>query len=450
MAGISFDGMASGLDTTSLVKAIISAERMPVLQMESKLAAGEARVDGLRAINSQVAALATKLKQLSTADGFRPATGTSSHEGVTLKVGTGATPTALTFSVDAVAAQHSGVSAAMSGWDGEELVITKADGTAFSFNGTSLSDIASQINNSTELGVSATLVKAGLDADGNALYRLQLTSNETGAANSFTATKGGTDMFSGLGAVTSVGSDAQITLFPGTGAAQTVTSTTNEFSELATGVSVTVTQKAVGTTVNASVSNDATKASAAAEDMMKQINALLSTLKQATAVSASSGTGGSKASASIFTGDSTIRSLTEKIFSATTRPKDGSSQAWLGIEPDRFGGITVNADKLREAIAADPAKASAALSELASRVSAVATEASDKYTGVLTRSIESRVQDNTRTRDSIDSMDRRLEVREASLKRQFVAMELALAKAKDLSSYLSGQFALYTASAGRK
>lgn len=450
MAGISFDGMASGLDTTSIIKAIISAERLPVMQMEAKLDAGEARVDGLRALNSQIATLATKAKELSTTNSFRPATGTSSHEGVTVKTGTGATPTSLKFSVDTVASHHSGVSEAMGGWDGSELVIAKADGSAFTFNGTDLNDLADQINKSADLDISATLVRAGSAADGSALYRLQLTSNESGAANAFTATKGGVDLFSGMGAVTSTGSDAQITLFPGTAAAQTITSTTNEFANLATGVSVTVSQAAVGSTVDTTVTNDATKASTAAEDMLKQINTLLATLKQATSVTASSTSTGSKTTAAIFTGDSTIRSLTERIFAAATRPDDGTSQAWLGIEPDRFGAITVNADKLREAIAADPAKASAALSELAGRVATVASDISDKYEGVLTRAIDSRVQDNTRTRDAIDGMDRRLEMREASLKRQFVAMELALAKAKDLSTYLSGQFALFTASAGNK
>ena len=106
MAGISFDGLASGLNTTELIGALISVERVPMTLMQQKLAQNEARVSGLRSLNTQIAALATSAKDNSTAAAFRPATGTSSSEHVTVTVKDGATPATLDFRVDAAASKH--------------------------------------------------------------------------------------------------------------------------------------------------------------------------------------------------------------------------------------------------------------------------------------------------------------------------------------------------------
>jgi flagellar hook-associated protein 2 len=451
MAGISFDGLASGLNTTELIGALISVERVPVTLMQNKLAENEARVSGLRALNTQIATLATLAKGNSTAAAFRPATGTSSSEHVTVMVKDGATPATLDFTVDAAASKHSGVSAPLSGWSGEGLTITRADGTATTYTGDGLTGLVNNVNGDPELGIDATLVRAGTDADGTTLYRLQLTSRETGADAAFTATRAdGTDLFATGGAVTSTASDAQITLFPGTAAAQVVTSSTNEFADLATGVSVTVSKKAVGSTVTASAANDPQAATDRAEKLLKQVNALLDAIGSVTTVTASSGTSGSTTKAGMFVGDSTVRSIEDKIFTAAIRTDDGTSQAWFGVEPDRNGRLSIDTAKLKQALADDPAAVGEALANLAGRVHEAADSISDKYDGLLTKSIESRVTENRRTQDGIDSAERRLVMREQTLRAQFTAMELAIAKANSLSTYLSGQINTNNAAANQR
>ncbi|NUL46969.1 flagellar filament capping protein FliD [Cellulosimicrobium funkei] len=451
MAGISFDGLASGLNTTELIGALISVERVPVTLMENKLAENEARVSGLRSLNSQIAALAALAKEHSTAEAFRPATGSSTSQNVTVTVDDGATPATLDFRVDAAASKHSGVSAPLSGWSGETLSITRADGTTADFTGDSLSSLVNDINGDAELGVDATLIKAGTDAEGTTLYRLQLTSRDTGSDAAFTATRAdGTDVFGTGGAITSTAADAQITLFPGTGAEQTVTSATNEFADLASGVSITVSAKAVGETVTASASNDPTAATERAEKLLKQINALLNAIGSVTTVTPGSGSSGSTTSAGMFVGDSTVRSVNDKIFSAAVRTEDGTSQAWFGVQPDRYGRLEIDTTKLMQALTEDPAAVGAALASLAGRVSDAATSISDKYDGILTKSIESRVTENQRTQTSIDSALRRLEMRETTLRAQFTAMEVALAKANSLQSYLSGQINTNNAAANQR
>lgn len=445
MAGISIDGIASGLDTTALIGAILSADRMPIMHMEDKLAAGENQVKALRQLNTLIAGLATKTGEMTDGNGFRPVTGTSSTEGVTVTVADGATPTSLDFRVDSVATRHSGVSAPMTGWDGSDLVINTADGTAHTFTGNSLGDLVTNINAAGEFGISATLVKAGTDAEGNTLHRLQLISQDTGAETTFTATANGADLFDPAagGAVTSSGADAQITLFPGTTAAQTVASASNTFDELATGVGITVSASAVGQTVNVTAQNDPEAATEKAQSLVDEINHILETLKLNTTVTSSTGTSGSEVQSGLFVGDSTVRNLQNSLFSAAVRPADGSSQSWMGIEPDRNGQLTFDADTFAEALSADPNQVATALGELAGRIAGVAANYSDQYDGILTNSIENRVTDNQRTQDSIADAERRIAMREETLRAQFTAMELAIAKANDLQTYLTGQFAMF-------
>lgn len=442
MSSISFDGMASGIDTTSVIQAILSAEKMPILHMESQLAEGEAKLVSLRNLNQNIAALSAATKNLTSGTSFRPATGTSSIEGVSVAVKDGAASTSLDFRVDAVATRHSGVSSAMSDWDGSELTIATAEGTSASFTAGSLSELVTQINASEGLGVSATLVRASDAADGTAQYRLQLTSKETGVQAAFTATAGGADLFAG-GALTSQGADAAITLFPGTAAEQSVSSSTNTFTDLATGVDLTVTAKAVGSTGNVTSSNDSSVGTARAKEMIDQINALLSAIGNATKVTTVEDSKGQSTQAGQLTGDLTVRMIQDRIFAAATRPTDGSSQAFMGIEPDRYGAITFDEAKMAQAMAADPDKVGAALTAMAERVHAVAKEVSDQYGGTLTRVIESRVSDNRRTQDAIDHAEGRLAMREATLRTTFTAMELMLNKFNSLQTYLTGQFAAF-------
>jgi flagellar hook-associated protein 2 len=449
MAGISFDGMASGLNTTELVNSLIGIERIPVTMMKNKIAENDARISGLRSLNTQIANLAKAAKEASSPAAFRPATGTSSSENVAITVADGATPASLDFRVDAAATKHTGVSAPLSGWDSTLLTLTKADGTTADFTGDSLTSLVDAINADQTLGINATLVRAGNDADGKAQYRIQLASRETGAAASFTATKGGTDLFAG-GAVTSTAADAKITLFPGTDAEQIVTSSTNEFKDVATGVSVTVSAKAVGETVTAAAANDPKAATERAEKLLKQINALLDAIGSVTTVTPGAGSTGSTTKAGMFVGDSTVRSIEDKIFTAAVQTEDGTSQAWFGVEPDRYGRITIDTAKLTEALAKDPAAVGQALANLATRVETAATDISDKYDGILTKSIESRVTENRYTQDGIDSAERRLVMREATLRKQFVAMEIAIQKANSLQSYLSSQLATNLAGANQR
>ena len=111
--------------------------------------------------------------------------------------------------------------------------ITCSDGIAHDITtgGGTLKEVVTAINGSTaDTGVKATAVKV---ADGS--YRLIAESTKTGAASSFTLTNGdGTDLLGG--ATVRTGTDAQISM----GLGITATSSTNTFTDLVPGVSLTL------------------------------------------------------------------------------------------------------------------------------------------------------------------------------------------------------------------
>jgi len=78
---------------------------------------------------------------------------------------------------------------------------------------------------------------------------------------------------------------------------------------------------------------------------------------------------------------------------------------------------------------------------LAQRLDTIVKDATDSVNGQITLAITGRKRSVTSLDEQIDSWDTRLTLREASLKRQFSNLEVALSKAKSQGSWLSGQLA---------
>lgn len=64
-SGISFGGLASGIDTTSIINALISAEQQPILTVQRKLAAAQQKASVLSAIGASIANLTSAAAALN-------------------------------------------------------------------------------------------------------------------------------------------------------------------------------------------------------------------------------------------------------------------------------------------------------------------------------------------------------------------------------------------------
>ncbi len=429
MAGSSsVSGLASGLDTATIVSQLMQVEAAAQTRLKSRVTTEESTVTTLQKLNTKLSALATKAADLTKATAVNPMTATSSSDYVTATPRTGATAGSLSLVVNSVAATHRltfTTSAALTDvvtGASTTVRLTAADGTTQDLDtgdGT-LSGLIGALNTA---GLRATTLK--LD-DGT--YRLIVDSKTSGATGNFTLTAlDGTDLLGG--ATVRAGQDAAITV--GT---DTVHSATNTFTGILPGVDVTIAANTpANTAVEITVESDETTAASSVQALVDAVNSVLDDLDTATKASASS--------AGALAGDAAARSLRTSLATAIY-PTDGTSLASLGIQIDRNGRLVFDEDTFTAALAADPAKVTAAISGtggFAARVQTIAKGASDSVDGTITSAITGRKAAIDRMEDSIADWDIRLALRKETLTRQFTAMETALSKLQAQSSWLASQ-----------
>jgi flagellar hook-associated protein 2 len=331
------------------------------------------------------------------------------------------------------------------------LTFVAADGTVKQVTATSssLADVAAAINKAG-VGVSATRVAAGLDpATGKPVYRLQLSSTKTGADGAFTVYRG-TPADVTAGTATNIldepgsaqvrqAQDAEVTLWAGTSAAQKVTSSTNSFTDVLPGVTVTV--SAVSTDpVTLTVARNDSAISDAAGTLITSVNDILTMIAQKQAVSTTTdSTGGTVVTGGVFTGEVSTRDVNQQLVSAVIDPIDGISPSTYGISITSDGAVTFDKDKFAAAIAADPEKVKAAVATVAQRVADAAKTASDPYEGTLTSKIKGEQSMVKSLNDQITDWDGRLADRRSSLERTYANLEVQLSQLQSQSSWLSGQ-----------
>lgn len=426
--GLSLDGLSSGLDTTTLINSLMQVEAIPQNILKNKAKSTQTMIAALQALNTKVADLAKVTGKIADSKSLQFLSTSSSSESLKVSTLTGAGPGSLKFTVDRLATSQQAVTDVLGEWDTDSVTLTAADGTetVITAKSNSLDDIASAINDS-EAGVSAVKVPAG-----NGLYRLQLTSTETGSQNGFTVS--GTTV-----AITQIraAQDAEITIWSGTDAEQKATSATNTFSSLLPAVEVTVSETS-SQPVTLAVTRDAEATSKAAEELVGSLNSLFGFISTNTAVS--TGISGAT-SGMIFTGDSTVRTVKQRITDAAIMPIDGKSPSEIGISVTRNGTIEFDSAKFSKAMADNPKYVEGVLGAIAGRVAEVAEGISDKRDGMIASRIQGQESVSKRLDNQILEWDRRLDSREATLKKIYSALEVQLSNLNSQQSYLASQLA---------
>jgi len=344
---MSIDGLASGLDTTSIVNSLMQIERQPGVLMQSRQTSIKAAVDAFTSVAAKMTALGNAAAALQRNSGWGARTATSSDPTLaTINASDNAPLSSLTFTVDAVAKAH-GVAAAAdvaqttsAVASGGSLTLTVgADAHVISVGTGTLAEVVDAVNNA-RLGVRAAAVNTGTG------YRLQFSASATGAASTFTVD--GLDPVLGGTVVTAVGADARITIGEGAGA-YAVTSPSNSFADVLPGVTV----RAVSASVNpvtVTVDGNADALADKVSALVDAANAALAEIAAKSAYDTKTNKGGP------LTGDSTVTRLRQEIVRSMV---DGLAQSPLtpggaGISVDRSGKITFNRDTFKAAFAADP------------------------------------------------------------------------------------------------
>lgn len=450
--GLSLDGLVSGLDTTSLIKALMDVQAIPRNLLNSKMTDKGVIISNLQSLNSSIQELATKAKDAAAPGAMARFTTTSASPAVTVTAGAGASPVAAEIVVDRVASRHTVVTAAYATWPDDPPVITVQSSSGermqITADSTSPQDIARAISGAG-VGVTAQAIAAGTDADGDPAYRLQLTAAEAGADGAFQIFRGdiaavdagtASDLAVEAGAaVVSTGADAQLRLWAGTAAEQTVTSSSGTFSDLFPGVDLTVTGPAQGP-VTITVARDTAAQAKAHGEFITGIAKILERIANGSKATIAENAGDAT-TLGVFTGDSTVRALRQALADAVQHPVDGGSPSTIGISIDRYGVLSFDQERFTAALADDPAKVAAVFSGVAARVQSVAETYSDKYDGLLTSRITGQQSETKSLSDQIERWDVRLAQRKATLERTYARLETQLAQLQSQSAYLTSQLA---------
>lgn len=455
--GMGIDGLVSGLDTTSIINALMGAAAIPQTQMKTKVSDSNYLLTALQALNSKFAALTTQATALAKSDGLAKYQASSSAPAITATLSAGAKPLSLDLNVTQLAQAHSLVTAPMQQWPASPPVLTfvKKDGTRTEITAAtdSLDDVAYTINKS-DAGVSAVKIASGSDGAGNTQYRLQLTATGTGEANTFSIYQGSAaDIDAGtaqpLAGTTLLhdGKDAKVTLWAGTAAEQTISSASNTFSALAPGLDVTVHQLSAGP-VSVTVSRDGGQVTDAAKDLVTNVNIILGSIFTQSAVTGG-GTGGAVAGG-LFTSNSTTSSAKDRLFTAVVAPINGQSPSTIGINSTKNGDFTFDADAFAAAYAKDPALVEGTLQTIAGRVADAAKAVSDPYDGSLSQRIKGQQTTINDLNDQILKWDDRLAQRRSSLMAVYSNLEVQLGRMQSQQSWLTSQINSFDAGSSQK
>lgn len=298
----------------------------------------------------------------------------------------------------------------------------------------SLGDLVSSIN-AADLGYTAYAVNTGNG------YRLQLTANETGADSAFVpdpAVFGATTF-----TVLSAGTDAELTLEGDN--PFTIVSSDNTFEDILPGVAVTV-NDVTDTAVTVATEQDVEAVTTSVDELVTKFNEILSRISASTA-------NNPDGERTVLQGNRAVRKAADELRSAFVAAMDENpftSIGVVGIELTREGTLTFDKAAFGEALAsdstalnelfaaADPAAEGAALGALDRLVEAAetATKIGEGYLFTAGQSAERRIDDYT---DQIEAFERRLEIKESTLRRTYANLEVALGGLQQQSGWLSSQ-----------
>ncbi len=431
-------GLASGLDTATIVSQLMQLEALPQTRMKTQLSTEQSSVKSLQELNAKLAALVTEAGKLAGGTGWSPVKVSTSDAGVSVTGSEGAVPTNLSLSVTSLAKAH------QVRFDSAAATDTVASSSIkIDFTDASATDVTLDLSNSTLDGVVAALngsgtgVRASKVDVGGGQYGLIVTSTKTGAASQFSITNAdGSAMSIGTGTVNAAGSDAAATI-----GGIAVTSASNTLTNVA-GLSITLgPTTTLGTTIAVDVTPDTSSLKTTVKSLVDNVNAGLSSLDSLTSYNA-----GTKTAGPLY-GDSSLRSARTAL-ATSIYASDASSMGDVGIQVDRFGKLTFDEARFDAAYAKDAAAVQAKFTTaatdggvdgFAARIATVAKRLSSSTDGTITSSIQSHNGTIDRMQDRIDAWDRSLALRRTTLERQFNALETAMSQMQSQSSWLAGQ-----------
>jgi len=434
MSAITFSGLATGMDTASIVSQLLELKRAPVYRMQGDKETYQGQISALGTLKEKLLALQTAAQGLDTANEFAALSATSSNEDL-LQVTADSTAAPGNFDIEVVSLAV-GQKSLSQGYDND--LADMGTGTySFTVGGevqtleltgfTSLASLAERINNEVD-GVSAAIIHDGSDTGG---YFLSLT-GDAGSGGAFSVDA--TGVIGGQPPVfteTQAAADAHIRID-----GMDVHADGNQVEGAISGLTLNLQDAEPGTQVHVSVATDA-------ESVKEQVKAFVDAYNDIAMFTEV----GLKNGGNLY-GNTTARSIKNRIENVMQASHSGSGVysilAQVGVERQQgSSALRFDEAKFAEAVAENYTSVRDLFIERdgslgkASLIDAAVDDLTDSTGGMFkigTDSLNSRIKNLD---SSIERYERSIESYRVTLERKFVAMEQMVAQLNAQGNSLS-------------
>lgn len=435
MSSITFSGLASGLDTGSIIDALVKAAHVPVDRLETRKTTLDSQLSTLSNLSSRLSNLRSSALSLDTLSEFRSYTASTSDD--TKLTGT-ASSTAVegSYSVTVKTLARAQRSYSLSVADHDELNqvgtgtlgirVGTGDFTYINIDEATMSlDSVAQAINSSGAGVLASVVKLS-DSD----YRLMITGEQTGIDSAITFTDTGT-LETKLGLEVSTpaqtAADAWVQMD-----GQDYYRDTNQMSDVIPGVTLNLLASSDPDPITITVAPDP-------DAVVKKVQALVTAYNSVMDLFKKEFTYSGEVEADSLMGDSAvhqIKSRLQSVIGARVEAVSGDYNALsrIGITTNRDGSLSLDSTKLKNALADDPQavtdlityndhNSSTANDGIAVRLVDALDQILRSSDGLLTARQNGIRRSMSNLDERIESMERSLDTYEAGLRKQFTSLE---------------------------
>jgi flagellar hook-associated protein 2 len=446
-------GLISGIDTTSIVNALVAQQQAPITRLQKQQGAFKTQVSALGDIISKLQDLRTAAQAFSKG-GALAAKVTSGNSAFTAAAGAGSQAGSYSVRVDQLAKpskwMSAGFGAATDVVAGGTLSLSMGGKTydPITTDGMTLADLAYAVRQSGA-PVSATILSGWDTANNRAVSYLSISSLKPGYTPGSTPPDSLSIGFTaGAGGGTAPGLQqtqaAQNALFNVDGVDYVRAS--NTVSDALPNVTLSLKQGAVspatqGTAEELSLENDQAATTANLQKFADAYNAAMSLVQKALAVTKDTDR------TTTLAGNASVRTLQGLLHGVISHVVPGlagvRTLADVGLKSNRDGSLTVDATTLTDAMGRDPSAIDTIFSTATDGISDFVTTLVDRQTstgsGILAlgqRGLNNRI-------DAIDTqiaqMQLRVDAYKNGLLAQFTAMEDTLSSLKATSNYLTSQ-----------
>jgi len=433
-------GLASGIDSNSLIDQLIKLESRPIDLLRTQQSGMRTQISTLGNLISSLSSLTTAAQDLAT--GGALATKIEGEAtGFVATSGSGATASQHSVQVNNLAAAAISRSAAFASAtapvnggtltldvQGTEYEVTIADGT-------SLSDVAFAIRQSGA-PVSATVI-----SDGTSHY-LSIMNNETGhpltgtPADALTITEN----YTGSGgqnltfATAQAAENAQVTVD-----GLVINRTSNSIGDIIPGVTLSLKAETAANETLV-IGNDNTTTASNIQKFVDAYNSALGIIQSQLQASSTTNR------ATTLAGDAAVRSLQRSLQGLVTTTVGSASVrslADIGVKSERDGTLKLDSTALQTAIGRDASAVNSLFADATEGLGEVTKAMAERYTNSTDGILHSRrggIEDNIeRIDDQIANMELRLDARRQTLIAQFTAMERVVAQLRSTGDFLNQQ-----------